>query len=114
MPAAGLPVDKTAAREDAGATADAAAGAEVAITPVERGGMDAVGSATGGRVDMICLVILRDPGIFCLSVKFPRGSMSLVKSKGCRKWNSSVEKALAVLFSRGTNGKSKMASQQLY
>ena len=81
MPAAGLPVDKTVAREDAVATAAAVAGAGVASTPVERGGMDAVGSATGGRVDMICLVILRDPGIFCLSVKFPRGSMKVVISK---------------------------------
>ncbi len=81
MPAAGLPVDKTVPREDAGATAAAAAGAGVASTPVERGGMDAVGSATGGSVDMVCFIILRDRGIFCLSVKFPGGSMNVVRAK---------------------------------
>ena len=55
---AGLPVGITVAREGAGATAfegsaDAAAGAGAAITPAERDGIDAVGSATGGRVDML-------------------------------------------------------------
>jgi len=57
MPAAGLPVDNNVAREGTGATElegreDDDAGAGDTITPVERGGMDAVGSATGGRVDM--------------------------------------------------------------
>lgn len=51
-----LPAGNDVAREGAGATefeGREAVGAVVAITPVERGGMDAVGSATGGRVDMV-------------------------------------------------------------
>ena len=57
-----LPAGNTVAREGAGATEgreDAAAGAGA---PAERGGMDAVGSATGGRVDMVLLRGWMDEG----------------------------------------------------
>jgi len=52
------PVDKTKGRGGAGAAVfeasfDATVEAGGGSTPVERGGMEAMGSATGGRADML-------------------------------------------------------------
>lgn len=76
MPAAGLPVDNTVAREGAGATElegrEDDAGVGDTIIPVERGAMDAVGSATGGRVDMFVWLFQEERS--SKTVEFPCGS----------------------------------------